>query len=100
MLGDGHGHKEFRKKSLCNASTLPHYLHNVDWLSCKVVEDVHRLLENLDPRLLDVTVALELLSIDFADVLVRRLAVKRLKSLSNEDVLKYLLQLVQVCSCL
>lgn len=82
------------------AEIFPQHLHNVDWMSCRVVEDVHRLLENLDPRSLDVTVALELLSIDFADVLVRRLAVKKLKSLSNEDVLKYLLQLVQVCMCI
>ncbi|XP_034552037.1 phosphatidylinositol 4,5-bisphosphate 3-kinase catalytic subunit gamma isoform [Notolabrus celidotus] len=84
-----------REESLCNASILPHYLRNVDWMNHRVVEDVHQQLENLDPGELDVTVALELLSIDFADVLVRRLAVKKLKSLSNDDVLKYLLQLVQ-----
>lgn len=34
---------------------------------------------------------------DFPDMMVRRLAVQRLESLSNVDVLKYLLQLVQVC---
>lgn len=44
--------------------------------------------------------ALELLSMDFPDVTVRRLAVQRLESLSNDDVLKYLLQLVQVCACI
>uniref|UniRef100_A0A3Q3F2P2 phosphatidylinositol 3-kinase n=1 Tax=Labrus bergylta TaxID=56723 RepID=A0A3Q3F2P2_9LABR len=82
--------------SFCNASILPHYLRNVDWMNCRVVEDVHLLVETLDPEELDVTVALELLSMEFADVTVRRLAVKRLESLSNDDVLKYLLQLVQV----
>uniref|UniRef100_A0A3Q3F3C1 phosphatidylinositol 3-kinase n=1 Tax=Labrus bergylta TaxID=56723 RepID=A0A3Q3F3C1_9LABR len=84
--------------SFCNASILPHYLRNVDWMNCRVVEDVHLLVETLDPEELDVTVALELLSMEFADVTVRRLAVKRLESLSNDDVLKYLLQLVQVCT--
>ena len=61
-----------------------------------MVEDVHWLLGNWDPAELDVTVALELLSMDFADEMVRRLAVQRLESLSNDDVLSYLLQLVQV----
>lgn len=61
-----------------------------------MVDDVHWLLGNWDPAELDITVALELLSIDFADEMVRRLAVKRLESLSNDDVLRYLLQLVQV----
>lgn len=37
---------------------------------------------------------------DFPDVTVRRLAVQRLESLSNDDVMKYLLQLVQVCVCI
>lgn len=62
----------------------------------RAVEDVHWLLGSWDPGELDVTVALELLSMDFADETVRRLAVQRLESLSNDDVLKYLLQLVQV----
>uniref|UniRef100_A0A3Q3F2Z4 Phosphatidylinositol 4,5-bisphosphate 3-kinase catalytic subunit gamma isoform-like n=1 Tax=Labrus bergylta TaxID=56723 RepID=A0A3Q3F2Z4_9LABR len=91
------GMKRFQQDSFCNASILPHYLRNVDWMNCRVVEDVHLLVETLDPEELDVTVALELLSMEFADVTVRRLAVKRLESLSNDDVLKYLLQLVQVC---
>ncbi len=63
----------------------------------RAVEDVHWLLGNWDPGELDLTLALELLSMDFADMTVRRLAVQRLESLSNDDVLKYLLQLVQVC---
>lgn len=65
-----------------------------------VVEDVHWLLGNWDPGELDLTVALELLSMDFADETVRRIAVQRLESLSNDDVLTYLLQLVQVCVCI
>uniref|UniRef100_A0A3P8UUN9 phosphatidylinositol 3-kinase n=1 Tax=Cynoglossus semilaevis TaxID=244447 RepID=A0A3P8UUN9_CYNSE len=88
--------KRFREESIRYASNLPQYLSNVDWMNRRVVDDVHWLLGNWDPAELDITVALELLSIDFADEMVRRLAVKRLESLSNDDVLRYLLQLVQV----
>uniref|UniRef100_A0A3Q1F5R1 Phosphatidylinositol 4,5-bisphosphate 3-kinase catalytic subunit gamma isoform-like n=1 Tax=Acanthochromis polyacanthus TaxID=80966 RepID=A0A3Q1F5R1_9TELE len=88
--------RRFRKESIHYASNLPQYLRNIDWINRKVVEDVHWLLGNWDPKELDVTLALELLSMDFADETVRRLAVQRLESLSNDDVLKYLLQLVQV----
>eukprot|EP00064_Thunnus_orientalis_P002533 superscaffoldBa00000189_g2540 len=87
--------RRFREESVRYASSLPHFLRNVDWMNRGVVEDVHWLLGNWDPGDLDLTVALELLSMDFADVTVRRLAVQRLESLSNDDVLKYLLQLVQ-----
>uniref|UniRef100_A0A3Q3F314 Phosphatidylinositol 4,5-bisphosphate 3-kinase catalytic subunit gamma isoform-like n=1 Tax=Labrus bergylta TaxID=56723 RepID=A0A3Q3F314_9LABR len=74
----------------CNASILPHYLRNVDWMNCRVVEDVHLLVETLDPEELDVTVALELLSMEFADVTVRRLAVKRLENLLTQTCYLYL----------
>uniref|UniRef100_A0A8C3FZR0 phosphatidylinositol 3-kinase n=1 Tax=Cyclopterus lumpus TaxID=8103 RepID=A0A8C3FZR0_CYCLU len=87
--------KRFREESVRYASNLPQYLRNVDWMNRRVVEDVHWLLGNWDPAELDVTVALELLSMDFADATVRRLAVQRLESLSNDDILMYLLQLVQ-----
>ncbi|XP_023271354.1 phosphatidylinositol 4,5-bisphosphate 3-kinase catalytic subunit gamma isoform-like [Seriola lalandi dorsalis] len=89
------GLKRFRMESVRYASNLPYYLRNVDWMNREVVEDVHWLLGHWDPGDLDVTVALELLSMDFADETVRRLAVQRLESLSNDDVLRYLLQLVQ-----
>lgn len=89
--------KRFRQESIRYASNLPHFLRNVDWMNRRVVEDVHWLLGNWDAEELDVAVALELLSMDFADETVRRIAVKRLENLSNDDVLRYLLQLVQVC---
>lgn len=89
--------KTFRIESVQYASSLPHFLRNIDWMNRSVVEDVHWLLGHWDPGELDVAVALELLSMDFADETVRRLAVQRLETLSNDDVLKYLLQLVQVC---
>nr|XP_057907117.1 phosphatidylinositol 4,5-bisphosphate 3-kinase catalytic subunit gamma isoform [Doryrhamphus excisus] len=87
--------RRFREKSVCYGPNLPKFLRTVDWMNSRVVEDVHWLVANWDPVELDVTVALELLSMDFADEAVRRLAVQRLESLSNDDVLKYLLQLVQ-----
>ncbi|KAM8864105.1 phosphatidylinositol 4,5-bisphosphate 3-kinase catalytic subunit gamma isoform [Spinachia spinachia] len=87
--------KRFREESNHYASNLPQYLRNVNWMDRSVVEDVHWLLGNLDPGDLDVTVALELLSMDFSDRMVRGLAVQRLEGLSNGDVLMYLLQLVQ-----
>nr|XP_019944549.1 PREDICTED: phosphatidylinositol 4,5-bisphosphate 3-kinase catalytic subunit gamma isoform-like [Paralichthys olivaceus] len=87
--------KRFREESVRYASNLPLYLRNVDWMNRNVVKDVHWLLGNWDTEDLDLTLALQLLSMDFADERVRRLAVQRLESLSNDDVLKYLLQLVQ-----
>ncbi|KAM9343996.1 phosphatidylinositol 4,5-bisphosphate 3-kinase catalytic subunit gamma isoform 2-T2 [Pholidichthys leucotaenia] len=87
--------KRFREESIHYASSLPHYLRSVDWMNRRVVEDVHWLLGNWDPEELDVALALELISMDFADETVRKLAVQKLESLSNDDVLKYLLQLVQ-----
>lgn len=89
--------RRFREESVRYASNLPHFLRKVKWAKRAEVEDVHWLLGNWDPGDLDLTVALELLSMDFVDEIVRRLAVQRLESLSNDDVLKYLLQLVQVC---
>uniref|UniRef100_A0A3Q3SIS6 phosphatidylinositol 3-kinase n=1 Tax=Mastacembelus armatus TaxID=205130 RepID=A0A3Q3SIS6_9TELE len=89
------GLRRFQGESVRFSSNLPQYLCNVDWMNRRIVEDVHWLLENWDAGELDLTVALELLSMDFADEIVRRLAVQRLESLSNDDVLKYLLQLVQ-----
>lgn len=89
--------KRFREESVLYYSLLPQYFRSVDWMNRRMVQDVHWLLGNCNPEELDLTVALELLSMDFPDMMVRRLAVQRLESLSNEDVLKYLLQLVQVC---
>lgn len=91
--------KSFRDNIIRYSLNLPHYLRNVDWSNRTAVEEIHWLLGNCTPRELDLTVALELISIDFPDLTVRKLAVQRLESLSNDEVLKYLLQLVQVCEC-
>lgn len=87
---------KFRENIIRYSMNLPHYLRNVKWSNRRAVDDIHWLLGNCTPADLDLTVALELLSIDFPDLTVRKLAVQRLEKLSNDDVLKYLLQLVQV----
>ncbi|XP_076019539.1 phosphatidylinositol 4,5-bisphosphate 3-kinase catalytic subunit gamma isoform [Genypterus blacodes] len=87
--------QNFRDKSVRYASMLPQFLRSVEWMNSSVVDEIHWLLSQWDAGELDLTVALELLSLDFADEAVRRLAVQRLESLSNDEVLKYLLQLVQ-----
>lgn len=90
------GLARFREDSVHYGSNLPDFLRRVAWTDRRAVEDVHWLLENWGgPKSLDLTVALELLSLDFIDHKVRRLAVNRLDCLSNDEVLKYLLQLVQ-----
>uniref|UniRef100_A0AAV2M1M4 phosphatidylinositol 3-kinase n=1 Tax=Knipowitschia caucasica TaxID=637954 RepID=A0AAV2M1M4_KNICA len=86
----------FRKESVRYESNLPQYLRQVDWMNRQAVEDVHWLLGQWGaPEQLDLAVALELLSLDFIDHRVRKLAVDRLWHLSNEELLRYLLQLVQ-----
>ncbi|CAB1329654.1 unnamed protein product [Coregonus sp. 'balchen'] len=87
--------RRFREESVQYASNLPQFLRSVNWLRPSSVQDVHWLLSHCEPLDLDVSVALELLSVDFADERVRKLAVQRLESLSNDEILKYLLQLVQ-----
>ncbi|XP_030221782.1 phosphatidylinositol 4,5-bisphosphate 3-kinase catalytic subunit gamma isoform [Gadus morhua] len=96
-IGSDKAHlKRFGKEqSVHYTANLPTFLRSVDWLKRNVVEDVHWLLEHLEPEELDLSVALELLSFDSIDESVRRLVVQRLESLSNDEVLMYLLQLVQ-----
>ncbi|KAJ0064955.1 hypothetical protein NL108_018492, partial [Boleophthalmus pectinirostris] len=91
----GLGH--FRQDSVRYASHLPEFLRRrVDWVDRRAVEDVHWLLDHWGaPQDLELTVALELLGLDFIDHRVRKLAVERLDCLSNAQVLRYLLQLVQ-----
>lgn len=93
---DKHSLKRFREESVRYASNLPQFLRTVNWLKPSAVQDVHWLLSNWEPDDLELPVALELLSVDYTDEKVRRLAVQRLELMSNEEVLRYLLQLVQV----
>ncbi|KAG9332477.1 hypothetical protein JZ751_014575 [Albula glossodonta] len=87
--------RRLKEESVLYSTNLPQFLRKVNWLKPSAVQDVHWLLRNWDPRDLDVPTALELLSVDFADEQVRKLAVQKLEYLSNDEVLRYLLQLVQ-----
>ncbi|XP_021329311.1 phosphatidylinositol 4,5-bisphosphate 3-kinase catalytic subunit gamma isoform [Danio rerio] len=87
--------KKFKEESVHYVSNLPQFLRTVNWMLPTVVQEVHWLLSHWGPEDIELFVALELLSVDFADLKVRRLAVQRLEILSNDEVLKYLLQLVQ-----
>uniref|UniRef100_A0A673LAF2 phosphatidylinositol 3-kinase n=1 Tax=Sinocyclocheilus rhinocerous TaxID=307959 RepID=A0A673LAF2_9TELE len=87
--------RRFKEESVHYASNLPQFLRTIDWMMPTAVQDVHWLLSHWGPEDIELAVALELLSVDFADLKVRRLAVQRLEILSNDEVLKYLLQLVQ-----
>lgn len=93
---DKHCLKRFREESVRYASNLPQFLRTVNWLKPGAVQDVHWLLSHWEPDDLELPVALELLSVEYTDEKVRRLAVQRLEMMSNEEVLRYLLQLVQV----
>ncbi|KAA0707024.1 Phosphatidylinositol 4,5-bisphosphate 3-kinase catalytic subunit gamma isoform [Triplophysa tibetana] len=90
-----HSLKWVKEESIHYASNLPQFLRKVDWMQPGAIQDVHWLLSHWEPEDIELSVALELLNVDYADMKVRRLAVQRLEMLSNEDVLKYLLQLVQ-----
>lgn len=46
---------------------------------------------------LDVGLAMQLLDCHYSDAQVRSMAVRKLETLEDDDVLRYLLQLVQVC---
>ncbi|KAL0158384.1 hypothetical protein M9458_046460, partial [Cirrhinus mrigala] len=87
--------RRLKEESVHYASNLPQFLRTVDWMMPSAVQDVHWLLSHWGPEDIELPVALELLSVDFADMKVRTLAVQRLEILSNDEVLKYLLQLVQ-----
>ncbi|XP_063064026.1 phosphatidylinositol 4,5-bisphosphate 3-kinase catalytic subunit gamma isoform [Engraulis encrasicolus] len=87
--------RRFREESVRYTSNLPQFLRSIDWLNPDAVQDIHWLLGHWQPHDLELPVALELLSVNFADERVRGLAVQRLELLSNEEVLRYLLQLVQ-----
>ncbi|XP_048097528.1 phosphatidylinositol 4,5-bisphosphate 3-kinase catalytic subunit gamma isoform [Alosa alosa] len=87
--------RRFREESVRYTSNLPQFLRSIDWLKPDAVQDIHWLLGHWEPHDLELPVALELLSVGFADERVRGLAVQRLELLSNEEVLRYLLQLVQ-----
>ncbi|CAG9760506.1 unnamed protein product [Ceutorhynchus assimilis] len=74
---------------------LPKLLSCIDWDKREEVSQVMELLTEWPMDKLPVEKSLELLDYAFADQDVRRYAVKCLKDISDEDLLLFLLQLVQ-----
>ncbi|XP_065829821.1 phosphatidylinositol 4,5-bisphosphate 3-kinase catalytic subunit gamma isoform-like isoform X2 [Oscarella lobularis] len=75
---------------------LPWLLRCVDWGSLESVVEIHKLLQDWKSSEITLEVALQLLNSNCVDEKVRSLAVDRLERLSNDEMLFYLLQLVQV----
>uniref|UniRef100_A0A8D0CIF8 Phosphatidylinositol 4,5-bisphosphate 3-kinase catalytic subunit gamma isoform n=1 Tax=Scleropages formosus TaxID=113540 RepID=A0A8D0CIF8_SCLFO len=88
----------FRQECLRIPRAYPKFLSSVKWGSQEAVLITHQLLArssswNQSP--LDVGLAMQLLDCHFSDAMVRSLAVRKLEKLCDDDVLRYLLQLVQ-----
>ncbi|XP_042195638.1 phosphatidylinositol 4,5-bisphosphate 3-kinase catalytic subunit gamma isoform [Callorhinchus milii] len=86
---------QFTEQCSQYGNSLPNILSSVKWGKLEAVEEAHCLCEHWNSQQLDIAIALELLSISFADEKVRNLAVQRLEELDNNELLRYLLQLVQ-----
>lgn len=76
-----------------NRKALVKFLKCVNWDSQFEVKQASELLKEWEP--MDVDDALELLSIEFKHPIVRKYAVGRLQTAPSDDILMYLLQLVQ-----
>ncbi|XP_069793565.1 phosphatidylinositol 4,5-bisphosphate 3-kinase catalytic subunit gamma isoform-like [Narcine bancroftii] len=87
--------KGFREQCGRYSQSLPTFLGSVCWANWQAVQEVHWLLQSWEPQELDLAVALQLLEASFGDQGVRSLAVRRLEALGTEQLLQYLLQLVQ-----
>ncbi|KAI7792111.1 phosphatidylinositol 4, partial [Triplophysa rosa] len=88
----------FRQECLRDPKAYPKFFSSVKWGKQEAVSITHRLLEQStvwDRSVLDVGLALQLLDCNFSDENVRTIAVRKLETLGNDDVLRYLLQLVQ-----
>lgn len=89
-------HLMWKYREFCKSrpKALPKFLASVPMADARAVQEMHRLLRIWAP--IAPIDALELLDSKFADAIVREYAVRRLEELSREDLLDYLLQLVQV----
>ncbi|XP_060759825.1 phosphatidylinositol 4,5-bisphosphate 3-kinase catalytic subunit gamma isoform isoform X1 [Neoarius graeffei] len=88
----------FRQECVRHPSAYPKFLGSVKWGKQEAVMATHRLLERSttwDRSPLDVGLAMQLLDCHFSDATVRSMAVRKLETLGDDDVLRYLLQLVQ-----
>ncbi|KAI4570400.1 hypothetical protein MJT46_005917 [Ovis ammon polii x Ovis aries] len=88
----------FRYESLKDPKAYPKLFSSVKWGQQEIVAKTYQLLarrEVWDQSALDVGLTMQLLDCNFSDENVRAIAVQKLESLEDDDVLHYLLQLVQ-----
>lgn len=85
----------FRNQLVNSAVALPKFLQCVNWADLDQVTETHKLLK-LWRTQVTMEIALELLDYHYADEKVRSLAVERLSKLTNDELLVFLLQLIQV----
>lgn len=88
----------FRHECMRHPRAYPKLLGSVRWGKQEDVLATHRLLERSsvwDSSGLDVGLAMQLLDCHYSDAQVRSMAVRKLETLEDDDVLRYLLQLVQ-----
>uniref|UniRef100_A0A8C8LR75 Phosphatidylinositol 4,5-bisphosphate 3-kinase catalytic subunit gamma isoform n=1 Tax=Oncorhynchus tshawytscha TaxID=74940 RepID=A0A8C8LR75_ONCTS len=88
----------FREECMRHPRAYPKLLGSVRWGRQEAVLATHRLLERSsvwDRSVLDVGLAMQLLDCHYSDAHVRSMAVRKLETLGDDDVLRYLLQLVQ-----
>ncbi|XP_068611237.1 phosphatidylinositol 4,5-bisphosphate 3-kinase catalytic subunit gamma isoform [Brachionichthys hirsutus] len=88
----------FRHECVRDPRAYPKLLGSVRWGNQEDVLETHRLLERSaawDKSTVDVGLAMQLLDCHYSDARVRSMAVRKLETLEDDDVLRYLLQLVQ-----
>ncbi|XP_067110776.1 phosphatidylinositol 4,5-bisphosphate 3-kinase catalytic subunit gamma isoform isoform X1 [Osmerus mordax] len=88
----------FKHECMRHPRAYPKLLGSVKWGDQAAVLATHRLLEKSvvwDRSGLDVGLAMQLLDCHYSDAHVRSMAVRKLETLGDDDVLRYLLQLVQ-----
>lgn len=89
----------FRYESVKHPKAYPKLLSSVKWGQQEIVAKTYQLLAKRDAwdcSILDVGLTMQLLDCNFSDENVRAMAVQKLEGLEDDDVLHYLLQLVQV----
>ncbi|XP_034019461.1 phosphatidylinositol 4,5-bisphosphate 3-kinase catalytic subunit gamma isoform [Thalassophryne amazonica] len=88
----------FRHECMRHPRAYPKLLSSIRWGKQEDVLATHCLLERSsawDSSGLDVGLAMQLLDCHYSDAQVRSMAVRKLETLEDDDVLRYLLQLVQ-----
>ncbi|KAM3832409.1 phosphatidylinositol 4,5-bisphosphate 3-kinase catalytic subunit gamma isoform [Vipera latastei] len=88
----------FRYESIKHPNAYPKLLSSVKWGQQELVAETYQLLakrEAWDQSALDVGLPMQLLDCNFSDETVRTMAVQKLEGLEDDEVLHYLLQLVQ-----